>query len=235
MLLLGSLSLSGQRIDRSFASGSMTPFIEKGAWITGGNVSYSTHRNADYKFAVLDNINSTGYKMEISPFVAYAFGNNEAAGARLGYERSLLKIHGADVAIKDLDIGIEEYYRLKHTISCNAVYRYYIPLDRSNRFAIFNEMRIGLGWGQAKLFNGLGEKLTGVYERNIDLTVAMAPGMVAFATDNIAIEVNVGILGVQYANTRSVESQVYVGQRNETLLNFKINLLALELGAAYYF
>ena len=58
------------RKQRGFTSD--TNFVPKGQWIFGGTASYSMHNNSNYKLVVVDNINSDGYTLNVSPMIAYA-------------------------------------------------------------------------------------------------------------------------------------------------------------------
>ena len=57
--VLGVLSAQAQRYDRGFDLNSTT-FTKKGTWMIGGQVAYSTHKNEDYHFLIIEDINSTG-------------------------------------------------------------------------------------------------------------------------------------------------------------------------------
>ncbi len=210
-------------------------FVPKGQWIGGLSVSYSEHTNDDYEFIVIDGINSNGYTLSVSPMVAYAFKDNLAAGGRFAYKRSFLRIDTADLNIDDLDMSVNNYYQLKQSFSTLAILRNYIPLGRSKRFAVFNEMQLGVGIGQSKIVKGLGEEdMTGTYEKNYELSIGMSPGIVAFYNNNFAVEVSIGVLGFNYGYTKQIKDQVYKGSRQTSALNFKINLFSISLGVACY-
>lgn len=234
-LLIGSTAaLYGQRENRGFLD-SGGDFLHRGHWITGGMFSYSTNECSDFRFAMLNNINSTGYTLKISPFFAYAIRDNVALGARMSYSRSLDKIHSAEIDSDDIDLGIDEYYRLKHQGSVAAVMRYYFPLDSEGRFAILNEVRLSGGYGEAKYFNGTGDELKGAYETTISGALTISPGMLAMVNRHVAVEVNVGVLGAQYSRTSTTRNQVTKGDRTVGVLNYRVNLLSFELGLSYYF
>lgn len=42
-------------------------FIPKGQWMVGSTFSYSEHEDDNYKFLVLEKIESTGYTFKVSP------------------------------------------------------------------------------------------------------------------------------------------------------------------------
>ena len=62
----------------------------------------------------------------------------------------------------------------------------------------------------------------------------MNPGIVAFLTNNMAVEINVGVLGINYSSTRQVHNQVTVGNTNSSMMNFSINIFSIGVGVAFY-
>ena len=234
LIAVGTLGAHAQRFDRGIEVNS-TVFVPKGQWIVGGNISYSTHDNENYKFLVIENINSTGYNFKVSPMFAYAIKDNMALGLRGGYNRQLLKVNNADLNLgEDMNLGISDYYSLKHTSTGSLIYRNYITLGKSKRFALFNEMQLTYGYGQAKLVDSSGAAVTGTYETTHDIAIGCSPGLVAFINNSTAVEVNVGVLGFNYSQTKQVTDQVYVGYRKSSQMNFKINIFSIALGIAFY-
>lgn len=234
LIAVGTLGAHAQRFDRGIEVNS-TVFVPKGQWIVGGNISYSTHDNENYKFLVIENINSTGYNFKVSPMFAYAIKDNMALGLRGGYNRQLLKVNNADLNLgEDMNLGISDYYSLKHTSTGSLIYRNYITLGKSKRFALFNEMQLTYGYGQAKLVDSSGAAVTGTYETTHDIAIGCSPGLVAFINNSTAVEVNVGVLGFNYSQTKQVTDQVYVGYRKASQMNFKINIFSIALGIAFY-
>jgi hypothetical protein len=133
-----------------------------------------------------------------------------------------------------MNLGISDYYSLKHTSTGSLIYRNYITLGQSKRFALFNEMQLTYGYGQAKLVDSSGAAVTGTYETTHDIAIGCSPGLVAFINNSTAVEVNVGVLGFNYSQTKQVTDQVYVGYRKASQMNFKINIFSIALGIAFY-
>ena len=211
-------------------------FVPKGQWIFGGTAAYSTHTNKGYQFLVIEGINSKGYTFKVSPMIAYAFRNNMALGGRFIYSRSLLKLDKASLNFGDEDSNVnlnaEDYYALKHSYQVAAIWRQYIPLGRNKRFALFNEMSLAGGGTEARFANGSPVK--GTYETGYTLSLGISPGIIAFATNNMAVEVNVGVMGITFNHTEQVHNQVTVGNRNTSMMNFKVNIFSIGLGMAFY-
>ena len=211
-------------------------FVPRGQWIFGGTASYSTHSNETYRFLVVEGIESKGYTFKVSPMIAYALRDNMAIGGRFIYSRSLLKLDKADLNLggedSDLNFEVNDYYSLRHSYSVAVIWRQYIPLGRNKRFALFNEMSLAAGGTQARFANDSPVK--GTYETGYTFALGISPGIVAFATNNMAVEVNVGVMGITYTHTKQVHNQVTVGKRDASMMNFKVNIFSIGLGMAFY-
>lgn len=210
-----------------------TEFVPKGQWVFGGSVSYSTHTNNNYTFLIVEDIKSNGYQFKISPLVGYAYGRNSLVGVRFGYSRGLTELDNASLSITSLDNSF--YYSLKHSYNVEALWRKYIPLGRNNkRFALFAEVSLAMGGSQSKLASGPQQNLSGTYATSFDVSLGVNPGIAAFLTNNMAIEVNIGVLGFNYSNTRQITNQVVSGTTSTSQMNFKINIFSIGLGASFY-
>lgn len=210
-------------------------FVPKGQWIAGSSVSYSEHTENGYNFLVVENINADGYTFKVSPMFAYALKDNMALGGRFKYGRTLVRMDETQLNLDDENkFNINNVYQLKHSYSVMAIFRNYIPLGDSKRFAIFSETQFEVGGSQSKVSNGRGEALTGTYSESTDLSFGVAPGMVAFINNYTAVEVSIGVLGVNLSKTRQVTNQVETGALSSTAANFKINLFSIGLGIAFY-
>lgn len=227
---------SGYKFDRGIEK---KTFVPKGQWITGGNFSYSEHTNKNYKLAVIEGWNGSGYTLKVSPFVGYAFANDVAAGGRFEYSRSLLKIDELNVDLSslidgDMNLNLEDIYQVSHDFYTTGFLRTYINLGDSRRFALFNDVRLSFGYGQGKIVNGAGASLTGTYEKTLQLGIGLTPGLVAFINDFAAVEVNVGVLGFKMKWINQEIDRVNHGYRRTSSANFKIDLFSIGLGIAFY-
>lgn len=180
----------------------MRTFIPKGQWIVGSSVSYSQYSNDNYQFLVIENLSGEGYAFKVSPVLCYAFKDNVAAGGRFMYSRTYTKLNNISVNIdEDTNFGISNLYELKNSYSGIAVLRNYINLGTSKRFALFNEVQLELGGSVSKVVNGKGDDLTGVYQTSLDVSVGLSPGLVAFINNYTAVEVSIGVLGLNVSRT----------------------------------
>lgn len=210
-------------------------FIPRGQWITGVSVSFSQSTSDNYQFLVIEGLKSDSYSFKVSPMLMYCFKDNLAAGGRFAYRRTLNRVDKARfVLASDTDYNIDNLYSLSHSYSGMAAFRNYVSFGDNKRFGMFNEVQLQIGGSQSKLCNGSGQDVTGTYERSFDLDIGLAPGMIMFLNNYSAIEVNVGVLGFSYTDTKSTTDQVYVAHRRNQSANFKINLFSITFGVAFY-
>lgn len=210
-------------------------FVPKGQWIFGLSVSYTQSSQNKYQFLILEGISGDTYSFKISPMAMYAVRNDLALGVRFSYARSLTKVSNAEIVLdSETNYDFDHLYRLSHNYYGTLLMRNYFSIGKSKRFGFFNEVQLQMGGGQTKLTTGTGDDLTGTYERNFSLDVGLAPGLSIFLNNFSALEINVGLLGFSYTDTRAVKDQIYVSHRNSKSANFRINLLSISFGATFY-
>jgi hypothetical protein len=165
----------------------------------------------------------------------YSFKDNLAAGGRMGYSRQRTKLNNANVIIdSETDYSVDNLYSISHSFYTTGAFRNYISLGNNKRFGLFNEVQLQFSVGESKLCNGVGDDLTGTFEKNFGLDIGLAPGMVMFLNNYSALEVNVGVLGFSYNHTKSTTDQIYEANRSTKSANFKINLFSISFGVAFY-
>lgn len=237
----GALTPNEARKQRGFSTDDC--FVPKGQWIFGGTASYSTHVNEDYKFVIINDIDSEGYTVKVSPMIAFAPWRNMAVGVRFGYGRSMLSIDNAALSIGDgetgVSINVDYFHQVKHNYTGTIFWRPYIPLGHSNRFAIFAEVQLNVSGGQSKLvaedgvIDGL-QNYRGTYAESLGASLALQPGIVAFVTNNTALELSIGVFGIGYERTKQLHNRLEEGVMNSTNMNFKVNLLSIGFGVSFY-
>ena len=210
-------------------------FVPKGQWLTGLAASFSTHNNDMYNIVIINDVESDGYTVNVSPMLGYAVKDNLVAGIKFGYSRNLLRLDEGGINIggdSGISLNAENYYSLKHTYEGSLFLRQYIPFGSNMRFALFTEVQLVFGGSQAKYLAHI--PVEGTYETSFSTSLKITPGVAAFITNDVALELNVGMMGVTFQTVRQTHNQVETGKRNESLMNFKINLLSIGLGLAIY-
>lgn len=234
MLFLGAFSAGAQRYYRGYDAVPSSAFIEKGSWSIGGTAKYTQHSNVDHSILVISNIDSEGVSLSASPQVMYAFGDNLAIGLKGSYDRSMMDLTSADLAVAQIEMNAADCYQIQHKIAAYGVFRAYIPLGNSRRLAMFADLQLGGSFKQGTAFNAGGESVYGYYNQSYSLELGVDPGIIAFLTDRLAVEMNVGLIGVNYSWNDQIRNQVYYGKTSSASAGFMVNLLSLGVGMSYY-
>lgn len=232
-----TLSPNEARLHRGFSTDEC--FVPRGQWIFGGTASYSMHTNDNYKLLVVDNIDSKGYTVNVSPMIAYAISKNMAMGVRFSYGRTLLALDNASVSVSGSDFSLDYFHRIKHSYTGTIFWRPYIPLGYSNRFAVFAEVQLSMSGGQSKVVaeNGVIDGMqnyAGNYSKSFGASVALQPGIVAFVTNTTAIELSIGVFGIGVDHVTQLKNQVEEGEFLSSNMNFKLNFLSVGFGVSFY-
>ena len=74
----------------------------------------------------------------------------------------------------------------------------------------------------------------GTYSESIGGSIALQPGIMAFVTNNTALELSIGVFGIGYERTNQVRNQVEQGVVESSNMNFKVNLLSIGFGISFY-
>ncbi|MBQ5814415.1 MAG: hypothetical protein IIW30_00385, partial [Flavobacteriales bacterium] len=176
-----------------------------------------------------------GYTMSVQPTVGYMIKDNLGIGASFSYDRTLIHMDDLDISLgEDLDFSISDYHVIKHVYTGTIFLRTYINIGNSRRFGLFNDIKLQLGGGQAKVESGTGKSFNGRYQDIFEMGVVASPGMCAFINDFVAAEVSVGVLGFKYKDVKQISNQVEEGHWRQSSADFKINILALNMGVVFY-
>ncbi len=207
-------------------------FVPKGQWVVGATGSYSNHGNTDYSLAIINSINSQGYSIKASPLFGYAIKDNMVVGGRVEYGRSLLRIDEAKLSVAGTDLALNDLYSITQSCTFAATFRQYIPLGTSQRFAMFTEVRLEGGISRSKM--AYDTPVVGNFAKGHSAALNIVPGVVAFATNNVALELTVGFMGVGYSYTEQIQNQIYYGEIDTSNLGLSLNIFSLGVGVSFY-
>lgn len=212
-------------------------FVPKGQWIAGGSFSYGENTADDYELlSIIDDISGTNYSFMVSPYFGYFIKDNLCVGARLGYNRSMIKLNSSSINIsEDLNFEINDFYSLRHIYSGSLFMRNYISFGKSKTFAFFNEVRLTGGGGQGKQITGIGDKLSGAYQNIFEMELGIIPGFTVFIANEVAVEASVNVLGFTYKKYSQTRDRIYEGSFEHSGVDFKIDIFSINIGLSFYF
>ena len=222
---------------------STSVFIPKGTVGFGASFSYGTYdigNSTDdfgYKamFGLLDGISGNIVTGGVSPHASYFVMDNLSVGARFDYNRTKFDIGSANLSLmEDMAFGINDFHYLKDAYLGAVFARYFIPFGTSRRFAMFTELRASGGYAQSETYKLTELDKHGTYQDIYDFEIGVIPGLCAFVTNEVALEVAVGLVGLNYQKVVQKTDNVGVSVMESSGANFKINLLNISLGISVY-
>ena len=74
----------------------------------------------------------------------------------------------------------------------------------------------------------------GTYSTTFGASLGLQPGIVAFITNNAAVELSIGVLGIGFDRTLQTKNQVDTAEINSLDTKFKLNLLSVGFGMSFY-
>lgn len=222
---------------------STSVFIPKGAVGFGTAFSYGTYdigNNVDdygYKalFGMIGGVHAQMISGGVSPHVSYFVADNLSVGGRFDFKRNKFDVGSANLNLtEDMSFGINDFHHLKDSYGGAVFARYFIPFGTSKRFAMFSELRASGGYAQSETYKLTELDKHGTYQDIYDFEIGVIPGLCAFVTNTIALEVAVGLVGLNYQKVVQKTNQVGTSIMENSGANFKVNLLDINLGISFY-
>lgn len=211
------------------------PFMYKGSIIAGGSLAVSTYSMDNFGIAVVEGINTGGYKLSIRPDVMYALSDDLAIGISLGYDRIKLDLRSAAVSVENISLKLEDYNTITHDMGGAFFCRKYLTLGRSGRCAIYVDASLSMSGGQSKVSVKDNGDIVGTYQSSYKIGLSINPGLAAWLTPRFALSAGLGILGIQGNWTNQVHNQIATGVRDGFSASYMLNPLSLSVGVYYRF
>ena len=220
-----------------------TVFIPKGTVGAGVSFSYNNYsignaaNDAGYSmlFSLLQDMHGNMVSFGVAPYASYFFTDNIAVGARFDYDRSSLGLGNLNIALGDaMSLSLNNFNYFKQSYTGSVFLRNYVPFANSKRFALFTELRATGGYGQSETYKIDGQDKFCTYQDIYQFELGLVPGVTAFITNEVAVEVSVGVLGFNYQKIIQTTNQVERSEMENSSANFRINLFSIALGISFY-
>lgn len=215
--------------------GTIHPVIAaKGAWIVGGTAAFTGHDNANYSFAVINDINSVGFRASVAPEFCYFLQDNLGVGAKVGYGRTMLNAASGSASFGSISLGVDGLYMISQDLSLTAFMRYYIPIADSERIALYVDAGLQGVWGHSKESDEHTGAVVGTWQDKWKAGVVVNPGIMAYVHKRVAVFASLGMAGLCYGRISQVHNQVDEGSRGSFSLSYMLDLTSLNIGLDIY-
>lgn len=207
-------------------------FIPKGKWGFGMTASYGELDTEDVQLLdVLSDIDFKGKIYSIKPFISYFIRNNQSIGLKFDYSRGVADLAHLGVDFDD-DLNFElsdvSYYTQSTTVS--IFYRNYIGLNKSKRFAVFNEVDVGFGSGTSRFkrkYDGEPRDTRTVITKG---AINFSPGLCVFIQEYVSFNISFGVFGIKFQREHQTTDGVDEGTRFSSGANFRFNVFNINFG-----
>ncbi|MGO3183197.1 MAG: hypothetical protein ACTIJ9_10225 [Aequorivita sp.] len=115
-------------------------------------------------------------------------------------------------------------------------YRTSIPLTANDRLSFFTAVGLTLGKSNTlkRDIKNLDE-IEKTFTENYNLRLGISPGVTFFAMENFALEVQLDVMGYELNVENKTRNEIDESHDVRHNVDFKMNLLTLKVGLAYYF
>jgi hypothetical protein len=221
---------SAEHLISDYYNSDFKPF-NKGRWYTRLSLALSEQdlKNSNRGF---DNVlvgNDLKWNMNLS--TGYYFSKYFMVGLTFGYNQAVFTgdVSGSLGSVIETSISSE-------TFSFTPFLRTSIPLTKSNRLSLFNDLGMVFAFGNLEetrdsSSSGVTQKIGDTFGFGIGLT----PGITYFAMQNFALEIGLNLVGYSHQVEKSQVDQDPISKIAKNEIAFQINLLSLKLGVSYYF
>lgn len=187
--------------------------IEKGTWNISGYLSFSINNqnNETYDVSDYERDNSS---ITIKPSTEYFIKDNLSLGVSLSYGYGYTDQITSDTEYTSNIYGVSPYIKK------------YVPLNKNFGFSFLGEL--GYTYSENKNSTDFTDYIDRTTQNQF--SAAIRPGLVFFATKNLALNANIGALQYTYLKAKSGEFD----QVENTYQGFNFNFNNLYFGLSYY-
>ena len=226
-MLLIAYGAVAQEQDQAPAGSTST---QKGQMLVSTTFSVK-HSESENESRLLQNLDES-YRLDwnVTLRSGYFIKDNFAVGGYFKYSNTLDRLEFTN------DLGPVFDDTQGRTYSIAPFIRNYLPLGKGT-FYLFNETNLEFSYGsQVRQIEDVDD-INRIVRDTYELKLGIQPGIAAFITDLVAVEVGTSVLGLSSKYTQITENgdEENEGYKFENEVSFEIDLLSLFLGITFYF
>jgi len=174
-----------------------------------------------------------GYTFTVTAFGGYFIRDAMAIGVRTGYSRTWFDI---DFALLEdlLDLKERRKY-VSNGFFVQPLLKNYLKVLNSRNVYFFNETSISVEYSYGISQTDNGEDMKKSRSRSWSIAAGINPGICIMVLNRFAFETSVGLLGLNSSVIEVEENNETKSQLVYNVVNFTINLLALDFSLVYFF
>ncbi len=114
-------------------------------------------------------------------------------------------------------------------------FRSVVPLTANERLSFFTDLGLTFG-GSSSVTNDVKniDEIDKSYAENFNFRAGISPGVIFFALENFALEIQLDVLGYELNTSRKTTNGGDESKTTRQNVDFNIDLFSLKLGLSYY-
>ena len=174
-----------------------------------------------------------GYTFTAEGFGGYFIRDAIAIGSRVGYSRTFVDIDFS--ILKDIaDVKQHRKY-VSNGFFVQPFLKNYLKVFDSRTIYFFNETSLKVEYSYGISQSDDGEDMSKTKNHGWTFKLGINPGLSIMVLDRLAFETSVGLLGLSSSIIDIEENGESHSKILYNIVNFKINLLALDFSLVYFF
>ena len=174
-----------------------------------------------------------GYRFSAELVGGYFYKDARAIGLHLGYSRTWVDIDFA--ILKDIaDVSQHRKY-MSNGFFVQPFMKHYLKILDSRILYLFNETSLKVEYSYGISQSDDGKDMVMTRSHTWSFTAGIDPGICIMVMNRFAFEVSVGILGISSNIIDLEENDEKHSKLTYNIIDYSINLFALDLSLVYFF
>ncbi len=209
--------------------------ISRGNFLTGATLFLLQGNSDEDALNILfgDVYKAEGYTFTAEAFGGYFIRDAMAIGLRAGYSRTYVDV---DYSILEDLADIKEHRKyVSNGFFVQPFLKNYLKVFDSRTLYFFNETSLTVEYSYGISQSDDGEDVSKTRNHGWTFKFGINPGLCIMVLDRLAFETSVGLLGLNSSWLVVEENGERRSEVTYNVVNFKINLLALDFSLVYFF
>lgn len=209
--------------------------IAKGHFYAGASLSLIQANTEDDALNILigDVYDAYGYTFTVEAFGGYFISDAMALGVRAGYSRTWFDVDFS--ILEDLMDMKERRKYVSNGFFVQPLLKNYLKVLDSRIFYLFNETSVSVEYSYGISQTDNGEDLKKTRNTGWSIKAGINPGICVMVLNRFAFETSVGLLGLSSSIIDVEENDETSSRVVYNIVNFTINLLALDFSLVTFF
>lgn len=209
--------------------------IHRGNFLTGATLFLLQGASDEDALNIIfgDIYKAEGYTFTAEGFCGYFIRDAMALGARVGYSRTYVDV---DFSILEEIADVKEHRKyVSNGFFLQPFLKNYLKVFNSRTIYFFNETSLKVEYSYGISQTDDGEDMSKTKNHGWSFNFGINPGLCIMVLDRLAFETSVGLLGLSSSMLDIEENDESRSEVSYNIVNFKINLLALDFSLVYFF